>query len=34
MTILSQGVNAARIRIISYGKERPASVGSTEEHGV
>ena len=25
-----KGGNAARIRIISYGKERPASVGSTE----
>ena len=28
--LVSKGVNAARIRIISYGKERPASVGSTE----
>ncbi len=28
--LVAKGVNAARIRIISYGKERPASVGSTE----
>ena len=28
--LVTKGVNAARIRIISYGKERPASVGSTE----
>ena len=27
--LVAKGVNAARIRIISYGKERPASVGST-----
>jgi peptidoglycan-associated lipoprotein len=27
---LPKGVNAARIRIISYGKERPATVGSNE----
>ena len=28
--LVAKGVNAARIRIISYGKERPATVGSTE----
>ena len=28
--LVAKGVNATRIRIISYGKERPASVGSTE----
>ncbi len=28
--LVAKGVNAARIRIISYGKERPASVGSSE----
>ena len=28
--LVAKGVNAARIRIISYGKERPAQVGSTE----
>ena len=28
--LVAKGVNSARIRIISYGKERPASVGSTE----
>ena len=28
--LVTKGVNAARIRIISYGKERPATVGSTE----
>jgi peptidoglycan-associated lipoprotein len=28
--LVAKGVNAARIRIISYGKERPASGGSTE----
>ena len=28
--LVAKGVNAARVRIISYGKERPASVGSTE----
>ena len=28
--LVAKGVNAARIRIISYGKERPAAVGSTE----
>ena len=28
--LVAKGVNASRIRIISYGKERPASVGSTE----
>ena len=28
--LVTKGVNSARIRIISYGKERPASVGSTE----
>ena len=28
--LVAKGVNAARIKIISYGKERPASVGSTE----
>ena len=28
--LVAKGVNSARIRIISYGKERPATVGSTE----
>ena len=28
--LVAKGVNAARIRIISYGKERPKAVGSTE----
>ena len=28
--LVAKGVNAARIRIVSYGKERPAAVGSTE----
>ncbi len=28
--LVAKGVNAARIRIISYGKERPAAVGSNE----
>ena len=28
--LLAQGVNAARIRVISYGKERPVAAGSTE----
>ena len=28
--LVAKGVNAARIRIISYGKERPAAVGSSE----
>ena len=28
--LVAKGVNSARIRIISYGKERPAAVGSTE----
>lgn len=28
--LVAKGVNAARIRIISYGKERPATVGSNE----
>ncbi len=28
--LVAQGVNAARIRIISYGKERPVAVGSNE----
>ena len=28
--LVAKGVNAARIRIISYGKERPAKVGSNE----
>lgn len=28
--LVAQGVNAARIRIVSYGKERPAAVGSNE----
>ncbi len=29
--LLAKGLNAARIRTVSYGKERPAVVGSTEE---
>ena len=29
--LLAQGVDAARVRIISYGKERPAVQGSNEE---
>ena len=29
--LVAQGVNAARIKTISYGKERPAAVGSNEE---
>ena len=28
--LVAKGVNAARVRIISYGKERPKAVGSTE----
>ena len=28
--LLAQGVDSARIRTISYGKERPAMAGSTE----
>ena len=28
--LVAKGVNAARIRIISYGKERPVAVGSNE----
>jgi len=28
--LVAKGVNSARIRIISYGKERPAAVGSNE----
>ena len=28
--LVAKGVNSARIRIISYGKERPAAIGSTE----
>ena len=28
--MVAKGVNAARIRIISYGKERPIAVGSNE----
>ena len=28
--LLAQGVNSARIRVISYGKERPVAAGSTE----
>jgi len=28
--LVAKGVNAARIRIISYGKERPTAVGSNE----
>ena len=28
--LVAKGVNAARIRIISYGKERPVAVGSSE----
>jgi len=28
--LVAQGLNAARIRIISYGKERPVAVGSNE----
>ena len=28
--LLAQGVNQARIRVISYGKERPMASGSTE----
>ena len=28
--LVAKGVNSARIRIISYGKERPTAVGSTE----
>ncbi len=28
--LVAKGVNAARIRIISYGKERPKAVGSSE----
>lgn len=28
--LVTKGVNAARIRIISYGKERPVAVGSNE----
>ena len=28
--LVAKGVNAARIRIVSYGKERPAAVGSSE----
>ena len=29
--LLAQGVDPARIKVISYGKERPAMAGSTEE---
>ena len=29
--LLAQGIDAARVRIISYGKERPAVQGSNEE---
>ena len=29
--LVSSGVDAARIKVISYGKERPAFVGSSEE---
>jgi peptidoglycan-associated lipoprotein len=29
--LLAKGLNAARIRTVSYGKERPAVVGSNEE---
>ena len=29
--LLAKGLNAARIRTVSYGKERPVVVGSTEE---
>ena len=29
--LLAQGVNPARIKVISYGKERPAMAGSNEE---
>ena len=29
--LLAQGVDSARIRIISYGKERPIASGSTQE---
>ena len=28
--LLAQGIDSARIRVISYGKERPVMVGSTE----
>ena len=28
--LVAKGVNSARIRIISYGKERPTAVGSNE----
>ena len=29
--LLAQGVDPARIKVISYGKERPAMAGSNEE---
>jgi peptidoglycan-associated lipoprotein len=29
--LVAQGVNPARIKIISYGKERPAVIGSNED---
>ena len=29
--LVSQGVESARIKVISYGKERPAFIGATEE---
>ncbi|MEC8121561.1 MAG: peptidoglycan-associated lipoprotein Pal [Pseudomonadota bacterium] len=29
--LLAQGVDPARIRVISYGKERPVASGSTEQ---
>ena len=29
--LLAKGLNAARIRTVSYGKERPVVVDSTEE---
>ncbi len=29
--LVSQGVDSARIKVISYGKERPAFIGATEE---
>ena len=28
--LIANGINAARLRTVSYGKERPAVVGSTE----
>ena len=31
--LVAKGVNAARIRIVSYGKERPAAIGSLRRHG-